>query len=364
MPIWTRGAESAEIVVALPAKTRAWRRWATAARPARRRHRRDHRLRQLSTRCGRARQRGRGQDRLRRPSHDAAPRTARATAISARPRRQGPTIAVAEGRDRRSSSARSAPIIIATRIPASIFHRRREADPRRRACRARCRAAARILKRGKPVTMHLTLVSQSRDGGHSGNVIAEVPGRDPTRRSSWSAAISTAGILAPARSTTAPGVAITTAAAKRIMDAGRPLRTIRVVWFGAEEPGGFGGMAYAEAHGREPLCHRRRKRFRRRPHLALQHASSARTRAGAMRSSPAALAPLGIVHGTTRATPTAPMSGRRSPPVRRGSRSARTAPAISTFTTRPTTRSTRSIRSSCGRTSRPGRRCWPSFGRN
>jgi Zn-dependent M28 family amino/carboxypeptidase len=35
------------------------------------------------------------------------------------------------------------------------------------------------------------------------------------------------------------------------MDAGRPLRTIRIVWFGAEEPGGFGGKAYAEAHGRE-----------------------------------------------------------------------------------------------------------------
>jgi Zn-dependent M28 family amino/carboxypeptidase len=35
------------------------------------------------------------------------------------------------------------------------------------------------------------------------------------------------------------------------MDAGRPLRTIRIVWFGAEEPGGFGGKAYAAAHGKE-----------------------------------------------------------------------------------------------------------------
>ena len=34
------------------------------------------------------------------------------------------------------------------------------------------------------------------------------------------------------------------------MDAGRPLRTIRIVWFGAEEPGGLGGKAYADAHGR------------------------------------------------------------------------------------------------------------------
>src|SRR6059058_1174796 len=37
----------------------------------------------------------------------------------------------------------------------------------------------RILKRAQPVTMHLTLVSERHDGGHSGNVIAEVPGRDP-----------------------------------------------------------------------------------------------------------------------------------------------------------------------------------------
>ena len=32
------------------------------------------------------------------------------------------------------------------------------------------------------------------------------------------------------------------------MDAGRPLRTIRVVWFGAEEPGLFGGFSYKAKH--------------------------------------------------------------------------------------------------------------------
>jgi Zn-dependent M28 family amino/carboxypeptidase len=46
----------------------------------------------------------------------------------------------------------------------------------------------------------------------------------------------------------AAGVAIATAAAKRIMDAGRPLRTIRIVWFGAEEPGLFGGLSYMQRH--------------------------------------------------------------------------------------------------------------------
>jgi carboxypeptidase Q len=106
----------------------------------------------------------------------------------------------------------------------------------------------RILKRGQPVIMHLTLVSQKTEGGHSGNVIAEVPGRDPKapilliggHLDSWDQGT---GAIDDAA-----GVAITTAAAKHIMDAGQPKRTIRVVWFGAEEPGGFGGKALAEAH--------------------------------------------------------------------------------------------------------------------
>jgi len=109
----------------------------------------------------------------------------------------------------------------------------------------------RILKRGQPVTMRLTLVSQKIEGGQSGNVIAEVPGRDPRapillvggHLDSWD--------LGTGAIDDGTGVAITAAAAKHIMDAGRPLRTIRVVWFGAEEPGGLGGKAYAEAHGKE-----------------------------------------------------------------------------------------------------------------
>jgi Zn-dependent M28 family amino/carboxypeptidase len=96
--------------------------------------------------------------------------------------------------------------------------------------------------------MHLTLVSEKTEGGHSGNVIAEVPGRDPKapillvggHLDSWDQGT---GAIDDAS-----GVAIMTAAAKRIMDSGRPLRTIRVVWFGAEEPGGFGGKALAQAH--------------------------------------------------------------------------------------------------------------------
>jgi hypothetical protein len=106
----------------------------------------------------------------------------------------------------------------------------------------------RVLQRGRPVVMHLTLVSERRENGQSGNVVAEVPGRDPKaplllvggHLDSWD--------LGTGAIDDASGVAIMTAAAKHIMDAGRPLRTIRIVWFGAEEPGGLGGAALAKAH--------------------------------------------------------------------------------------------------------------------
>ena len=111
---------------------------------------------------------------------------------------------------------------------------------------------ARILKRGQPVTMKLVLVSQNIGTRQSGNVIAEVPGRDPSlppilvsgHLDSWDQGTGAVDDGA--------GVAIAAAAAKHIMDAGRPLRTIRVVWFGAEEVGLFGGLDYRTRHGKEP----------------------------------------------------------------------------------------------------------------
>jgi acetylornithine deacetylase/succinyl-diaminopimelate desuccinylase-like protein len=109
----------------------------------------------------------------------------------------------------------------------------------------------RILKREQPVRMKLVLESRLL-GGQSGNVIAEVPGRDPSlppvlvsgHLDSWDQGTGAVD--------DASGVAIAAAAAKRIMDAGRPLRTIRVVWFGAEEVGLLGGLDYRAKHGKEP----------------------------------------------------------------------------------------------------------------
>jgi carboxypeptidase Q len=111
----------------------------------------------------------------------------------------------------------------------------------------------RILARGKPVTMRLTLTPRNLGTRQSGNVVAEVRGSDPKagillvggHLDSWD--------LGTGAFDNAAGVAITAAAAKRVMEAGRPRRTIRLVWFGAEEPGGKGGEAYLAAHRNEKI---------------------------------------------------------------------------------------------------------------
>ena len=111
----------------------------------------------------------------------------------------------------------------------------------------------RILERAiGPVRRRLQLVSTNLANQQSGNVIAEVPGRDPAL-----APILVSGHLDSWDQGTgaiddATGVAIAAAAAKRIMDAGRPLRTIRIVWFGAEETGLFGGLDYRAKYGKQP----------------------------------------------------------------------------------------------------------------
>ncbi|MEO5866176.1 MAG: M28 family peptidase [Sphingomonas sp.] len=108
----------------------------------------------------------------------------------------------------------------------------------------------RMFERGKPVTIHLTLTPQQTGIHESGNVVGELPGTDPRagviliggHLDSWD--LGTGAIDDGA------GIAITAAAAK-LVDGGKHRRTIRVVWFGDEEVGGFGGNAYAKAHANE-----------------------------------------------------------------------------------------------------------------
>ena len=106
----------------------------------------------------------------------------------------------------------------------------------------------RIMARGRPVTMHLTLTPRYIGNGPSGNVVAEVPGRDLSLPAILVGGHLDSWDLGTGAIDDGAGVAIATASAKRIMDAGRPLRTIRIVWFGAEEPGLVGAKAYRQAH--------------------------------------------------------------------------------------------------------------------
>ncbi|KPF93690.1 peptidase M28 [Novosphingobium sp. AAP83] len=107
---------------------------------------------------------------------------------------------------------------------------------------------ARIARSGKPIRLSLTLTGKTIDNLPSGNVFADLPGRDPTlppilvgcHLDSWD--------LGTGAIDDAAGCAIITAAALKAQDGGKPLRTIRVLWAGSEELGGFGGRAFAEKH--------------------------------------------------------------------------------------------------------------------
>ena len=111
---------------------------------------------------------------------------------------------------------------------------------------------ARILKRGQPVRMRLVMTPRNIGTHQSGNVIAEVPGRDRSAPPVLVACHLDSWDLGTGAVDDAAGCGIVAAAAKRIMDAGRPLRPIRIVWFGAEEVGLFGGLDYQAKHGKEP----------------------------------------------------------------------------------------------------------------
>lgn len=110
---------------------------------------------------------------------------------------------------------------------------------------------ARLLQRG-PVTVKLVSTPVTTPNGMSANVSGEIPGRSDEvvviggHLDSWDLG---QGVIDDAA-----GIAITLTAAKTIKDAGlKPRRTIRVVFWGAEELGLIGGRAYAEAHKDEKI---------------------------------------------------------------------------------------------------------------
>lgn len=105
---------------------------------------------------------------------------------------------------------------------------------------------------GRLPTVRLTLQSTRKADQVSGNVIAEVPGRDPNAAPVLVSCHLDSWDFGTGAFDDAAGCGIVTAAAKRIMEAGTPARPIRIVWFGAEEVGLFGGLSYREKWGKLP----------------------------------------------------------------------------------------------------------------
>src|SRR3546814_17430261 len=85
----------------------------------------------------------------------------------------------------------------------------------------------------------------------SGNVIAEGPGSDPAASPVIIACHLDSWDLATGAIDDAAGCGIITAAAKNVMTAGQPRRTIRLLWAGPAEGGVFGGQAYFDKHDRK-----------------------------------------------------------------------------------------------------------------
>jgi hypothetical protein len=108
----------------------------------------------------------------------------------------------------------------------------------------------RVLERAgsRPVRMRLVMTPRQIGRRQSGNVIAEVPGSDPSAGTIMIGGHLDSWDLGTGAFDDAAGVAITTAAAHRVMRAGQPRRTIRVVAFGAEEVGLFGSLDYFRRH--------------------------------------------------------------------------------------------------------------------
>ena len=109
----------------------------------------------------------------------------------------------------------------------------------------------RVVKRGQPVKVHLTLTSKMLMDQPSGNVVAEIPGSDPAAGVVVAACHLDSWDQGTGAIDDATGCGIAAASALQVAKAGQPRRTIRVLMAGAEEVGGDGARAYFKAHGTE-----------------------------------------------------------------------------------------------------------------
>jgi hypothetical protein len=110
---------------------------------------------------------------------------------------------------------------------------------------------ARLAERG-PVRVRMTIEADIREDAQSGNVIAEIRGRERPEEIVLLAAHLDSWDMGQGAIDDGAGVAIITAAARLIRDLPRrPRRTIRILLAGSEENGVHGGAAYARMHANE-----------------------------------------------------------------------------------------------------------------
>lgn len=108
--------------------------------------------------------------------------------------------------------------------------------------------------KGKPVMLHLVLTPRSVGPLSSGNVMADIVGTNPKLPPVILACHLDSWDLGTGAVDDGAGCGIIAAAAKQATKSERPLRTIRLLLAGAEEPGGLGGDAFAKAHGDKPVA--------------------------------------------------------------------------------------------------------------
>lgn len=113
----------------------------------------------------------------------------------------------------------------------------------------------RMFKRagGKPITMKLVLTPRDLGQTQSGNVVGEIVGRNPSLPPVLLACHLDSWWLGTGAVDDGAGCAIIAAAALNVAKAGQPLRTVRVLFAGAEETGLWGSKAYSAAHINEPI---------------------------------------------------------------------------------------------------------------
>lgn len=105
-----------------------------------------------------------------------------------------------------------------------------------------------------PISMRLVLTPKLLGNTQSGNVTAEITGSDPSLPAVLLACHLDSWDLGTGAVDDASGCGIIAAAALHIARTGQPLRTIRILFAGAEEVGVHGGKAYATAHADRPVA--------------------------------------------------------------------------------------------------------------